>query len=126
MTKKAKRLSVLTVIIVILFAVFCFMIAVPKNAVYWTSAGFMALAVLLTAFVIKTECTKGPDVRSSLYGYPIARVGAVYLVLQLLVCIFFMLGTKWFSVWPVVISSGVFFLFAAVGVVKNKPHKEET
>lgn len=98
---------------------------VPENAVFWTSVGFMVLAVLLTVFVIKTAYAGGSDIKSRLYGYPVVRVGAVYLVLQFLISMFFMLGSKWFPVWPVAVSSLVCLLFAVAGVVKTRSADQE-
>ena len=117
MSKGAKRLAFLTVIAVIVFTVISFRMLIPRNAVFWISVSFMVLAVLLMIFVIIAESDKGPGARSRFYGYPIVRVAAVYLVLQLLVSVFFMLGSKYFPVWPVVVSSLVFFSITAVGVV---------
>lgn len=117
MSKGAKRLTVLTVSVAIMFAVISFQMSSPRNAVFWISSGFMVLAVLMMVYVIKTAFKDGSDVRSRFYGFPIVRVGAVYLVLQFLVSLFFMLGSKYFPVWPVLVSSLLCFLIAGAGLV---------
>lgn len=125
MSKGTKRLVLLTVIILIAFAVISFVIPVPKNAVYWAAVGFMILAILVMAYVIKTAFGDGPSARSRFYGFPIAKVGASYLIVQMVVSIIFMLCAKWISVWPVVITSLILFVIAAVGVMTTESVRDE-
>lgn len=87
MSKGAKRLLFLSVIVLIIFTVICLLIPVLKNAVYWTAVAFMILAFLPMMFVVKSVFSAGSDSRSRFYGFPIARVGACYLVIQMIVSI---------------------------------------
>lgn len=125
MSKGAKRLVFLTVIVLIVFAVISFLIPVPKNAVYWNAVGFMILAVLLMIYVMKTAFGNGTSAKSRFYGFPIAKVGASYLVVQVVLSIIFMLCAKWIPAWPVVVTSLILFLIAAVGVVATESVRDE-
>lgn len=125
MSKGAKRSVLFTVIVIIVFAVISFLMPVPKNAVFWTSVGFMVLALITMAYVIITAFGDGPSAKSRFYGFPIAKVGASYLVVQLLVSSVFILCAKWIPVWPVVVTSLILFVIAAVGIVATESVRDE-
>lgn len=125
MSKGARRLLLLSTVVIIIFVVISILIPVPENAVYWTSIGFMLLAALMMAFVIKTAFGNGSSAKSRFYGFPIAKVGACYLIVQMAVSIIFMLCAKWIPVWPVVVTSLLLFLIAAVGVVATESVRDE-
>lgn len=56
-------------------------LAVPfvKNGAYWLSFVFTLIAFLAQLHIFKISFRNGESVRSKFYGFPIARLGVVYL-----------------------------------------------
>ena len=125
MSKNEKKPLFMAITVLVIVAVISFLIPVTKNTVYWLAVGFMALAALMQVFVLKTAFGRGTSAKSKFYGFPIARVGICYLVVQIVVSIIFMLCAKWIPVWPVVVTSLLLFLIAAVGFVVTDTVRNE-
>ena len=117
MSKSTKQLTLLAVIILIVFVVCSLLVPIPKNAVFWTAVGFMILPVLMTFYVINRAFGDEQNAKSRFYGFPIARVGVLYLIAQLIVSVIFIIGSNWVSVWPLVVISLILFVCAVVGVM---------
>ena len=94
-------------------------LAVPfvKNGAYWLSFVFTLIAFLAQLHIFKISFRNGESVRSKFYGFPIARLGVVYLAVQLVLGLLVMALAKWVPTWVGVILFAVTLAAAAVGCI---------
>lgn len=80
---------ILTVLLVV-YNVIAFAIPFPKNAVFFVSWVFTLIAIVTQVYVIRIAFYHGEGVKSKFYGWPIAKIGLVYLAVQLTLGLAFM------------------------------------
>ena len=115
------------IVLAILFAVFTVIaIALPlaKTATFWISYVFavVALAVQIYAY---PKAFAGESVKSKFYGFPIARVSTIYLIVQFVLSLIFMLAGKWVPAWVALICSALLFAAAAIGFIAVDAMRDE-
>lgn len=96
-----------------------------KNAAYWLSFVFTVIAFGAQIYVFKISFRNGESVRSKFYGFPIARVGVVYLIAQLALGLLVMALAKWLPAWVAVILFAVTLAAAAVGCIAADIMRDE-
>ena len=85
MKKDTMRLLIVSVAALIAYNFAVFMIPCYKTATFWISWGFSLLSFIVAGYAIYTGLIKKPDAKSRFYGFPIARIGVIYLVAQVAV-----------------------------------------
>ena len=70
-------------VLLILYILIAFLIPFAKTATYWVSFVFTLIAFFVVAAAIYIAFVKNPDAKSRFYGFPIARIGVIYGVVQL-------------------------------------------
>lgn len=102
-------------------------LAVPfvKNAAYWLSFVFTLLAFAAQLYVFKISFRNGESVRSKFYGFPIARIGVLYLAVQLVLGLLVMALAKWIPAWIGVILFVITLAVAAVGCIAADMMRDE-
>ena len=120
------RFFVTLAIVLALFAVIAFAAPFTHNAVFWLSVvfGVIAIAVQLYAF---PKAFDGKDVRSKFYGFPLARVTTVYLAVQLVLSLVFMILGSFLPVpaWIPAVVYVVLLAATALGFIAADSMKEE-
>lgn len=112
--KISKRGYLALAILFVTYSVVVFMIPVNKNSVYWLSYLFTIVAIAVQLYIFRLSFFKERSVMSKFYGFPIAQIGMVYLLAQLVLGIVFMLLSATVSLWiPVVL---YILLLGAVGI----------
>lgn len=84
MKKNLVRELVLVALALAVFLVLAFVIPFEHTGLYWTAFAFSLFAVLMQAVTIGLAFHKGETYKSKFYGFPIARLGVVYLIVQML------------------------------------------
>lgn len=84
MKKNLVRELVLVVLALAVFLVLAFVIPFEHTKLYWTAFAFSLFAVLMQAVTIGLAFHKGETYKSKFYGFPIARLGVIYLIVQIL------------------------------------------
>ena len=84
MSKNAVRIFLFAVIALICFNVIALVVPFAKTATFWVGYGFGMLAILLQLAVMKVAFKGAVTVRSKFYGFPIARIGVIYGICQIL------------------------------------------
>ncbi len=125
MNKNSGRTLAGVLLILVAFSVITFILPVEKNVVYWTAYGFAVLAILIQIVVLISAFGKGEDARSKFYGFPIAKIGITYLVIQIILSIVFMAISKIAPLWVVIITSLLIFIIAAVGFIVADATRDE-
>ena len=116
MTSNKNTTRALTVlgIILVLYCVLVFVIPFEKNTVFWLSFIFTLIAILAQIYILKIAFRHGESLKSKFYGFPIARVGAIYLAVQLVLGLLCMALGQWIPVW---VAAPVYILILALSVI---------
>ena len=124
MTKNTTRGIFTLVIVLAVFSVIAFVIPFPKNTVFWIAYACGVFAILFQLYIFKSSFGK-EDARSRFYGFPIARLGIYYLVIQLVVSIIEIALSKFLPAWAVVIINVLILAFALLGCITTETMRDE-
>ena len=112
----------------LLFAVYTLIVlAVPfaKGGMFWLTYLFTAVAFGVQAYVFKLSFEKEAGAKSKFYGFPIARVGVLYLAVQLVLGLVFMALAAVAPVWLALVLYLALLAAAAVGVIATDSIRDE-
>lgn len=119
MNKKGKSLIIVYAIILVVWSVIFWVVPFPKNAASVVAYIFSVLALVFGFGVTGYSFSKGDDIKSKVYGFPIFKLGVIYTAVQIIFTLiiaaigFFVAVPAWI-VWVVSI---VFAGLAAIGVI---------
>lgn len=116
MNKKQKQAAAILLITVIVFSLVVFFIPFRKGAAFWIAYISELLAIALQIPIFKLAYDNADDLKSRVLGFPVFRVGYIYLAVQTIASvILFALGGifKSFPAWIAVIVC-VIILSAAI------------
>lgn len=123
--KNKQRCYTVLGILFILFTLIAFVLPVLKNLTFWFGYVFGVIAIVAQIYFLKTSFENGNDARSKFYGFPIARVGFIYLVVQVLISIIeIALASKLMS-WIAVIADVIVLAFAVIGCISAETMRDE-
>lgn len=114
-------------ILALSFAVFVlisFVIPFARTAVFWIAFGFGLLAVAAQLY-IQPKAFSGKDARSKFYGFPIGRVGVLYLAAQLILSILAMALAAILPPWVVAVVFLLLFAAAVAGFIAADAVRDE-
>lgn len=125
MKKDTIRLSAVAVVFLLVYHLLAFLIPFEKTDVFWFSYAFtlVAFAVTFAAFY-KAFCKK-EGTKSKFYGFPIARIGAIYFIYQMVLGIVFMalagIALWWIPVllYVVALAAAIVGLISADAVIEE-------
>lgn len=115
-------------VLVLLFVVYTLIVlAVPfaKGGMFWLTYLFTAAAFGVQAYVFKLSFEKEAGAKSKFYGFPIARVGVLYLAVQLVLGLVFMALAAVAPVWLALVLYLALLVAAAVGVIATDSIRDE-
>ena len=127
---KQKNRARMLLIHLILLAVYCvlvFVIPFKREAVFWISFGFAVLAFLAQAYYFKTALDHGEGAKSKFYGFPILRVGILYLIATVVTSFIFIILATFVDVpaWIPVIVFVILLATAAIGLIVTETVRDE-
>lgn len=126
--KPNKNMTRVCVVLAVLLAVFCvvaFALPFVRNGVFWVSFIMAVAAIAAQLYVMKTAFAKGEGARSKFYGWPVARVGVIYLAAQLVLSLLFMCLAKWVPLWLVIVACALLLGVAAIGFISTDATRDE-
>lgn len=121
---QARGLAVILIILAV-FSVISFLLPFNMTGVFWLSYIFGAASVLVQIYVLKTAFCGSNEVKSRFYGFPIARIGAVYMTVQLILSVIFMILADITPWWLAVIVFVVLLAVAAIGFISSDAMRDE-
>lgn len=74
---------------------------------------------------VQPKAFSGRGWRSKFYGFPTARVGAIYLVVQLVLSLYFMRASSYAPLWVEIILFAVLLALAALGFISADAMRDE-
>ena len=125
MKKNAIRWWVVLGVVLVVYNVLAFALPFPKTAVFAVSYLFTTIAILAQIYVIRTAFYRGEGVKSKFYGFPIAKLGVIYLAVQLIAGLVFMALGLIVPVWLPLALYVVLLGVAAVGFVAADAARDE-
>lgn len=112
-------------VLLVLYILVAFLIPFVHTAAFWVSFlfTFIAFGVVGASFYI--AFIKNPDAKSRFYGFPIAKIGAIYGLVQLIAGILFMALAVYVPVWVAVLVYAIALGAAIIGLVSAEVVVEE-
>lgn len=119
MDKKQKSVIAVYAIIFVIYNILFWVIPFPKCASAIVMYIFTLVSIAASLYITHIAFSKGEDVKSKFYGFPVFKLGVIYTVLQLImgfvICIINFFATV--PAWVAVVLSVLIAGFVAVGVI---------
>ena len=125
MSKNKIRVIAFAAIALVVFNVIAFVIPIPKSAVFWVAYIFGMLAIAAQLLFMNVAFSGKEDIRSKFYGFPIARIGVIYGICQLLLSFAAMALGAFIPVWVPVVVFVIIAAAAGVGLISTDMVREE-
>ena len=125
MGKKNLKGYIVDAIVFVVFSVIAFAAPFKMNAVFWCGYVFGVIAILLQIYFFHISFSKGDDVKSKFYGFPIAKIGVMYLGVQMALSLVEFLTAAVLPLWLAVIINVLPIAFAAIGSIAADVMREE-
>ncbi len=124
--KKTFLYSIMSLIIVLaVFSIIVFIAPFEKNGVFWLSYAFAIVGIAFQALTVYGGFVKGGTLKSKLYGFPIARVGFIYMVAQLILSALFIVIAPYVDITIPVIIFAIVLGVALLGLIATNAMREE-
>ena len=120
MKKDTLRAAVITVVVLIAYNFAVFMIPCLKTPTFWVSWGFTLLAFLISGIAIYNSLLKNPDAKSRFYGFPIAKIAFIYLVVQVVVGGICMALGNIIPWWAAAVLDAIIMALTVIGLVSSE------
>ena len=124
MTKNASRGIIVLVILMAVFSVIAFVIPFPKNTAFWIAYGCGMFAIVFQLYIFWSSFGR-KDARSRFYGFPIARLGIYYLIIQLFASVAEIALAKFVPAWVVILINALILGAVLIGCVTTETMRDE-
>lgn len=117
MKKQEYKGYVILGILFIVFSVISFAIPFGKTPVFILAYIFGVVSIGFQIYVFKIAFTSGGNAKSKYYGFPIVKVGVMYLMIQLLISFIEMATSSVMPIWIVVVINILLLSAALIGCI---------
>lgn len=125
MNRKHKtRINLVLGIVLAVFGVLMFALPFIRNNIFWVSFLFGVISIGMQ-FYVQPKAFEGKQVVSKFYGFPIARIGLLYMAVQLALSLVMSALGRWVPLRMVVIIYVIAIAIAAVGLIAADTMREE-
>ena len=104
-------------VLLVLYILVAFLIPFVHTATFWVSFVFTLIAFAVVAASMYIAFVKNPDAKSRFYGFPIAKIGAIYGLVQLVAGFIFMALAAYAPVWTAVLVYAIALGAAVIGLI---------
>lgn len=125
MIKFSKNIPVIIFTLFVVYSVIAFALPFSMNVVFWLSYIASVLALFAQLHIFNVAFVNSKSIQSKFYGFPMIRIGAIYLGLQLVFGFIFMVLSTIVPVWIPVIVYVVLIAFAIIGTISAETMREE-
>ncbi len=125
MRKNMVRWWVAWGVVLVVYHVVVFALPIPKGPVFVLSYLFTLAALGAQIYVFRTAFAKGAGVKSRFYGWPIARVGALYLAVQAGLGLLFMCLGRIVPIWAPLVLYVLLLGAAVIGFLSTDAIRDE-
>ena len=123
--KNMTRSIAILAIVLVVYCILVFAIPFARGGVFWLSFVFTLIALCAQFYVLKTSFDRVGSARSKFYGFPIARVGLIWLVVQLIAGFVCMAVGKVLPTWIALVVFIVILAAAAIGLITTEGIRDE-
>lgn len=124
MKKNKTRFYIILAVVFVIFTVIAFAAPFPHGTIFWMSYAFGGVAIVFQAYSWP-KAFDGEGARSKVYGFPIARVTTIYMVVQLILSLIFMIAGEKVQTWIQVILYVVLLGLAVIGTIATEVARDE-
>lgn len=117
MKKDTVRFGLTVAILLVLYLLVAFLIPFAKTPVFWLSFGYTLAAFAVAGAALWIAFLRHPGAKSRFYGFPIAKIGATYWLVQLIAGLLAMALGSWIPVWLAVLVYTAALGAAAIGLI---------
>lgn len=125
MKKNTVRAYMMVGMVFVVYTVIAFAVPFTKNAAFILSYLFSAAAIAVQIFVIKLAFSRGKDLKSRFYGFPVLRVGLIYLAVQLIFGLIVMTLSPIIPVWALLVAEVIILALALSGLIVTDVMRDE-
>lgn len=125
MKKNSARVITLLAILLVVFSVIAFAIPFEKNGEFAVAYIFSVIAIVYQLYILKISFDHGKDAKSKFYGFPIARVGAYYLIGQLAVSVVEMALAAFLPAWVAIVINVILLAVVLIGCITAEIMRDE-
>ena len=130
MTGFYKKSTFVIAIIFVIFNVIVYAAPFKLNAVFIISYIFGTLSILCQIYIFKRAFSHGTSILSKFYGFPIVKIGFIYMITQMCVSIAMMTLSSFMPLWIAlivdVILAGIFIIgMIAADTVRDEVCRQE-
>jgi hypothetical protein len=111
-------------IILVLYNLVVFLLPFDKETVFFVSYGFTMVAFVVAGLAVY-HAFKKPDAKSKFYGFPVARIGVIYLGVQLVLSLPFMIIGDNVEAWIPVLLFSIVLGGGLLGLIATELTSEE-
>ena len=112
-------------VLLVMYLLLAFVIPFERTSVFWISFVFTIVAFGVAGLSVYMAFIRKEDTKSKFYGFPIARIGVIYAVAQLIAGFLFMAIGIWVPGWVAVVLFALALGAAAIGLVAADAVVEE-
>ena len=112
-------------VLLVLYILIAFLIPFVHTAVFWVSFVFTLIAFGVVGASFYIAFIKHPDAKSRFYGFPIAKIGAIYGLVQLIASLVFMALAIYAPVWLAVLVYALLLGAAIIGLISAEAVAEQ-
>ena len=123
--KNEVRGGVLLVVLFVAYTMLTFALPFVKNGVLWLSYLFGVAAIAAQIYVMRCAFVRGEGAKSKFYGFPIAKIGVVYLAAQLVLGLVFMALAAVAPLWSPLVVYVLLLGAACVGFIAADAMRDE-
>ena len=125
MKKDTIRAVVVAVVALVIYNLISFVIPFAHTAAFWISYGFTLAAFAVVCASLYIAFIKNPDAKSRFYGFPIARIGVLYGIAQLIASLVVMALAQWTPWWIPTVVYAIGMGVAVIGLVSAEAIVDE-
>lgn len=125
MKRNALRLGISLAVVLVIFSVVAFAVPFAKSAVFWVSYYFGVIAVVAQSYTLYQTFFREQQAKSRFYGFPILRIGLIYMVVQLIASLIFMALASIAPLWLPIVVDIVLLGVAVIGLIAADVTKDE-
>lgn len=125
MSKNAIRGYMVLAVILVVFSVIAFASPFNMTVVFWLAYVFGVIAIAYQIYVFKISFSGDGAAKSKFYGFPIARIGVIYLIVQMGISIVEMYAAAFIPVWVALIIDIIPAAMAVVGCIAADAMRDE-
>lgn len=116
-SQNQKRQIVLLCIVLGILHIVVLFVPLQRSFLFWLAYLCDFIAILAQFPIMSLAFKNGEDAKSRFYGFPIARVGMLYLAIQFVAGMLVMLFSRWLSLWFVILLFAAIIAFCGIGVI---------